>query len=126
TLESIGGVSGGAATFAGTANAIATLGGFTVAGGALSLSDTGALTITGPVTTSAVLIGGAARSTPTAITLTGELAAATVALSAGSGGIALNTGSALGQSGAIVDLTSAGGVSEASGATLTAGVLEST
>ena len=126
TLASTDGVSGGAATFAGTSNAIGTLGGFTVTNGALTLSDTGILNITGSVTASAVTIGGTAGTTPTGITLTGGLAAATITLSAGNSGIALNGASVLGQSGALVDLTSTGGVAEVAGATLIAGTLQST
>jgi hypothetical protein len=126
TLQSTGSVTGGAADFAGTGNAIATLGGFTVTGNALSVSDTGPLSITGPVTASAVTIGGAAGSTPTSITLTGDITAPTITLSAGGGGIALNGTSVLGQSGATVDLSSSGGVSEVAGATVTAGTLKST
>ena len=77
TLQSTGGVTGGPANFAGAANAIAGLGNFTVTGNALSLSDTGALVVTGPVSATAVTIGGAAGSTPTGITLTGDLTAPT-------------------------------------------------
>jgi hypothetical protein len=126
TLRSTGGVTGGPADFGGTANAIATLAGFAVNNNPLSLSDTGLLAITGPVTASAVTIGGAGGSTPTGITLIGSVTAPTIALSAGGSGIALNSDSVLGQSGATVDLTSAGGVNEAAGATLTAGTLQST
>jgi filamentous hemagglutinin family protein len=124
TLASTG-VTGGAATFAGTANAVATLGNFTVSGNPLSLSDTGTLTVTGAVSASAVTIGGAAGSTPTDITLTGDLTAPTITLSAGGSGIALNGSSVLGESGATVDLSSSGGVAEVAGATLTAGTLQS-
>ncbi len=126
TLRSTGGVTGGPADFGGTANAIATLVGFAVNNNALSLSDTGALNVTGPVTASALTIGGAAGSTPTGITLIGNVTAPTIALSAGGSGIALNSNSLLGQSGATVDLTSAGGVNEDAGATLIAGTLQST
>ena len=131
TLQSTGGISGAAATLAGTANAIAGLGNFAVTGFSLSLSDTGALGVSGTVSasggTSSVTIGAAAGSTPTSITLsgTGNIAAPAVTLVAGARGIALNGTSVLGQTGATVVLSSTGGVSEVAGATLTAATLQS-
>ncbi len=127
TLQSSGGIGGGAADLAGTANAIAGLGNFSVGADALSLSDTGPLGIPGVVSASSVTIGGAAGSTPSGIALsgTGSVVAPMVTLSAGTGGIALDGTSVLGQTGATVDLTSAGGINEAAGATLTAATLQS-
>jgi len=119
--------SGASANLNGTANAIGTLDGFAVTGHGLSLSDTGALSVNGAVTASGVTIGGTAGTTPSGITLTGtgSIAAPLVTLTAGTSGIALNSGSALGQSGATVDLTSTGGINEVAGATLTAATLQS-
>ncbi len=127
TLQSSGGIGGAAADLNGTANAIGVLDGFAVSGQALSLSDTGALSIAGAVSASDVTIGGTAGSTPSGITLsgTGSIVAPLVTLTAGAGGIALNAGALLGQTGATVDLTSAGGINEVAGATLTAATLQS-
>ncbi|HLB98606.1 MAG TPA: hypothetical protein VJK90_13120, partial [Acetobacteraceae bacterium] len=112
------------------------------------LSDTGALNLTGPVTASAVTIGGTAGSTPGTITADGSIGATnTLSLTSGAGGITLNNGAALtgqtvdldsgtggislignalvGQANAVVDLTAgAAGVTEFNSSTIVAATLQ--
>ena len=120
TLQSSAGIAGGL-SLAGTANAIATLGSLAITGGGLLLNNTASLTVAGPVTTSAdASISGA----PT-ISVTGSInAGGTLALDAGAGGIAF-TASA-NASGTVLDIVTTGTVSEATGAVINAGTLQST
>ena len=147
TLQSSGGVSGGQATLIGTANAIATVGSFTVsgAGNGFQLDDTGNLTVSGPLTapgiitlstdaagsitatgsigagtTLAVIAGSGGLAVNGSATLTGT----TIDLDDGSGPIALNGNAVVGQSGALVDLVATGNISEAASARLVAATLE--
>jgi filamentous hemagglutinin family protein len=101
-------------------NSIASVGSFTVGAGDFSLTDTGNLGIAGPLTAANISL-----SSPT-ITATGSLGATGIlTLTAGSGGIALNTGEIL--SGATVDLSaSGGGVTQAASGVITATMLQST
>jgi hypothetical protein len=126
-LQSSGGISGGAAILAGASNAIAALGNFAVSGNTFTLSDTGSLSVDGAVSASSVTIGGAAGSTPSGITLlsAGSVVAPTITLSAGGNGIALDSGTVLGETGASIDMASAGGISEDAGATIIAATLAS-
>ena len=119
TLQSSAGIAGGL-SLAGTVNAIANLGSIAISGGALQLNDAAALTIAGPVKTGTdASIGGA----PT-ISVTGSIGAVgTLALNAGAGGIAF-AGGAQG-SGATVDISTTGTVSEAASGVISAGTLQS-
>ena len=128
TLQSSGGISGGAARLAGANNAIAALGDFAVSGNTFSLSDTGPLAVDGAVSASSVTIGGAAGSTPFGISLagTGSVAAPGMTLAAGNGGISIGGGTSLGQAGATVGLSTTGAVTEASGGGVIAGTLSVT
>ncbi len=107
------------------ANIVNTLGSFNAGTLAFSLNDAGLagnLTVSGPVTGSNVTISGV----PT-ITVTGSIGATTsLVLSAGLGGIQLNTGEIL--SGATVDLsTLGGGVTQvATGTIIATSLLQST
>lgn len=142
TLISSTGVSGSVSL--GGANSIGAVGAF-VAGGSFDLIDSGAtsLTVTGPLVADGVTISGAHTLTVTgdvAATTKGLLTAGTITLgagavvtgatldlSAGSGGIALTGNAALGQAGALIDMTtSGGGVTEAATASVTAATLQST
>ncbi len=125
-------------------NSIGAVGAF-VAGGSFDLIDSGVanLTVTGPLVANGVTISGAPTLTVTggvAATTKGLLTAGTITLgagavvtgatldlSAGSGGIALTGNAALGQVGALIDMTtSGGGVIEAATASVTAATLQST
>ncbi len=121
-VTTVGSPSGvvGAATLAGTSNAIASVGSFAATGGDFSLVGTGNLGVAGPLTAANV-----ALSAPT-ITATGSIGAlTTLTLSSGAGGIRLNAGEIL--SGATVDLsTTGGGVTQVASGTITASVLRST
>ena len=139
-LRSSGGVAGDADL--GGANAIGTLDGF-AAGGGFVLSDAalaGTLVLAGPLSASGILVEGGAnpvRVTGTAraedrldlrgATLVmasgGELAGPALTLAAGAGGLTLAPGALLGQDGATLALGTAGGVREAAGATIRAGLL---
>ncbi|HEY1936194.1 MAG TPA: filamentous hemagglutinin N-terminal domain-containing protein [Acetobacteraceae bacterium] len=145
TLQSTSGVTG-TVDLAGVANAVASLGNFPVASGNFTLVDTGSLAVPGTVTATNITLS---TNTTNQISATGSLGAGTlVAVTSGSGGIALNTGavltgptidlngnggpvtlsagSQLGQTGDIVDIsTSAGGVNENAAATITAATLRS-
>ncbi len=137
--------SGGIATDAlllGTANAIGVLGPFAV-GGTLQFVDAALLAVGGPVSAAAVTladalgigVGGPVIATDTLAVTTGAaglvvvaggtLAAPAITATA-TGPITLAAGAVLGQPGAAIDLTtSAGGVAEAAGATITAASLAS-
>jgi filamentous hemagglutinin family protein len=142
TLISSTGVSGSVSLA--SANSIGAVGAF-VAGGNFDLIDGGVtnLTVTGPLVANGVTISGAPTLSITggvAATTKGLLTAGTIALgagavvtgatldlSAGSGGIALTGNAALGQAGALIDMTtSGGGVTEAATASVTAATLQST
>ncbi|MEJ0018321.1 MAG: filamentous hemagglutinin N-terminal domain-containing protein [Acetobacteraceae bacterium] len=123
------------------ANAIASLGSFATTGDFL-LADAGlagTLTVSGPLTGANVTLSGAP-----AIDVTGSIGATgtaslsgvalllsdgavvtgpTVALSAGAGGVTMTGTAAIGQAGGTVDLTSAGGVTEAATGVITAATL---
>jgi hypothetical protein len=87
-----------------------------------TLNDSTALGLTGSVnaTTSASITDAVS------LTLTGNLTSPVDTLSAGNGGIALNAGAVLGESGATVDLSGTGAVSESGTATIVAATLRST
>ena len=148
TLRSTSGV-GGSVSLAGSANAIKAIAGFAVTGANadLSLTDTGDLAVTGPVTATrdvTLATGGTGK-----ITSTGSIGAGrTLSLASGGGGIALNGGAIvtgptivlggtgpmtlaatalLGQSGAVLDVsTTSGGLTQDAGATIVAAALLST
>jgi len=112
TLQSTTGITGGV-TLAGTANAVATVGSLAVTGGDFRLLDAGTLAVTGKLTA----LGNVAL-TATGISASGTITAgSTLALAAGSGGIALNTGAVV--TGPVIDLHGgAGGITIGSGASL--------
>jgi filamentous hemagglutinin family protein len=129
-------------------NAVGTLGSFTVSGGPFTIDDggiAGGLTVNGPVTGTDVTIrnaptinvaGSIGASATVAITSGvggigvgngGAITGSTIDLNGSSGGIALTGNASVGNAGAVVDLTTAGGgVTEAATATITAGTLQST
>ena len=145
TLQSVNGVTG-TTTLAGTANAVSTLSQFVVSGGNFSLLDTGALNVISTVSAGNVTVTDTGAAP---ITVTGTLGATTkLAVTSGSGGVGLGNGAIvtgatidlngaggpisltgnarLGGAAALVDVTTtAGGVSETTGATLTAATLSS-
>lgn len=144
TLTSLSGI-GGAVSLAGTANAIGTIGAFGVtgAGGGFLLRDSGHLVVAGKLTafgditlttgtiqtTGSIGAGGTMALTATAGGIALDPAAIltgpTIVLSA-AGQIALASGASLGQTGALLDLsTSAGGIDQNAGATITAATLRS-
>ena len=113
-LTGVGTLTGnvGSATITAGGNAIADLGSF-AATGSFSLTDTGNLAVSGPVT------GGDIALTSATITATGSVGATgTALLDATAGAIALNTGEIL--SGATVDLSATGGVAQVATGTITA------
>ena len=117
-LQSSGGVVGTASFAAGT-NTIAAIGSFAVTGGNFVLADTGGLSVTGPLTANNVTISSAT------ISVSGSIGAVTtLALTAGSGGVALNSGAVL--SAATVDISaSGGGGTEVAGGKIVGGLLRS-
>ncbi len=150
TLRSTGGISGSANLPLGDNN-IFNLGSIAVGGsGSFALNDnghSGALDVIGPVTADTgagtvsitgsptlVVVGSIGAASTIALTGgtldfgTGALIAGpTIDLSAGPGGIALTGNASVGNSGAIVDLTTTGGgVAEAATAVIAAGTLQST
>ncbi len=131
-------------------NNVANLGSVAVSGGDFSLTDTGrvgTLGVSGPVTADdvfivsgagALIVTGSIGATGTVdldgsnlaagVQLNGGAAVtgATIDVNGGVNGIALNGNASLGNTGAVVDLTTAGGgVTEAATATVTAGTLQS-
>ncbi len=135
TLASLGTVVGGAGLTG--ANTIGAIGNFAVSGGDFVLADAGeaagTLAVSGTLVANDVTIG-AGGTAPGAIAITGTVgvngAPGTVALIAGTGGIALNGSGLLGYGpGGLVtvDLTTAGGgITEAGSARLSAATLQST
>ncbi|MBW4090767.1 MAG: filamentous hemagglutinin N-terminal domain-containing protein [Proteobacteria bacterium] len=135
TLASLGTVVGGAGLTG--SNTIGAIGNFTVSGGDFALADAGeaagTLAVPGTLVANDVTIG-AGGTAPGAIAITGTVgvngAPGTVALIAGSGGIALDGSGLLGYGpGGLgtVDLTTAGGgITEAGSARLSAATLQST
>ena len=115
TLEA----TGGAITLSNPNNAITVLGDVTST--SFTLNDIVALVLNGDVTATS----SASITDTVSLTQTGDLRSPAITLSAGSGGIALNGTSVLGQNGAIVDLTTTGGVSEAGTASIVAVMLQS-
>lgn len=148
TLRSALGVTG-SVSLAGKANAIGTVAAFALSGANSDffLLDTGNLTIAGPLTALrdiTLVTGGTGTIATTgsigagrslAVTSgTGGLAleaaaivtGPTIALDGGGGAIRLASGARLGQTGALVDLTtSAGGIDQNAGAVITADLLRS-
>jgi filamentous hemagglutinin family protein len=104
-------------TLVSTGNSIGTLGAFEVSSGDFRLSDNGNLDVTGKVGADNVTIAAGTIGVGNSIVAIGSLGlTATVA------GIGLNSGGVL--NAAVVDLSApAGGVTEASGVTITAGTL---
>jgi hypothetical protein len=126
TLQSSGGVTG-TVSLNQSANNIASIGSFAVAGGDFTLADngnTGNLSVSGPLTATNIALSNANTGTISVAVSIGATAGLTVA--AGSGGIQLNTGDVL--SGATIDLSAAGGgVTQVSTGTVVAtSVLQST
>jgi len=119
TLQSTSGVTG-TVMMAGTANAISSIGSFAVTSGDFDLLDTGNLAVAGALTARNILLNAGT------IGIAGTLNATTLlALDAGSGGIALNTGAVL--SGATVDVSATGGgVTQVATGTIAAPTLQST
>jgi filamentous hemagglutinin family protein len=115
TLASSGGITG-TVNLAGTANTVASIGSVAVTSGDFTLVNTGKLAVTGNLTAGNVSL---ASDTITAASSIG--AGTLLALSAGAGGIALNTGHIL--TGATVDLSSGGGVSQISTGTIAASTI---
>lgn len=149
TLQSSGGIIG--ALDLGSPNNIANLGSIAVSGGNLALNDSaraGTLGVGGPITGNNIMVVAGSgmlvvtgsigspgitsldASNPTAgIALNNGAAitGATIELSGGSIGVALNGNALLGNAGAVIDVTTtAGGLIEASTATISAGTLQST
>lgn len=129
TLQSVGGQAAGLLALNG-ANSIGTLGRFTMASGALALTDTGTLTVGGPVTVPNLVL------TAPGVVFAGDAHLGTLNLAVGNGGVAQASGTidaglvtgtvagaaALGDANAIVDLgnfTSLGAVLIANGRDLT-------
>jgi filamentous hemagglutinin family protein len=135
TLASLGTVVGGAGLTG--SNTIGAIGNFAVSGGDFALADAGeaagTLAVPGTLVANDVTLG-AGGTAPGAIAITGTVgvngAPGTMALIAGTGGIALNGSGLLGYGpGGLVtvDLTTAGGgITEAGSARLSAATLQST
>ena len=113
-LASSTGITGNV-TLGGTANAIAALGSFAVAGGTLALADGGAglLTVAGPVTAQDITLGSSGGE-PASIDVIGSVAAGASLALASTSGIAL--GSAASLDGAAIALASNGPITLAAGA----------
>ena len=119
-------LSGSAASVVLSGASIAAIGSFAVSGASgFSLDNgglTGNLTVSGPLTAAA---GPISLTNATTITVSGSIGASTgLTLAALTGGITLGTGHIL--SGATVDLSATGGVTQVSTGTITANTLQST